>query len=175
MSSKSLPQTFNPPGVAPPTKPTFSHASVFPLGTAKVVTIMGQIGTFPGGSIPPDFPSQVSNALRNAKTCLTAAGAAPSNIMSNTHYVVNYDPTDTTKNALFVEFLDGYRPPGTLVPVEMLAAPQLLFEIDVMLLWRWIRRGRKVTMRVKLVLGTGKFGNVGKASVNRCLKIENEK
>jgi enamine deaminase RidA (YjgF/YER057c/UK114 family) len=132
MSSKSLPQTFNPPGVAPPTKPTFSHASVFPLGTAKVVTIAGQIGTFPGGSIPPDSPSQVSNDLRNVKTCLTAAGAAPSNIMSNTHYVVNYDPTDTTRNALFVEFLDGYRPPGTLVPVEMLAAPQLLFAIDVM-------------------------------------------
>jgi enamine deaminase RidA (YjgF/YER057c/UK114 family) len=44
---------------------------------------------------------------------------------------VNYDPTDT-RNALFVEFLDGLRPPRTLVLVEMLAAPQFLFEIDVM-------------------------------------------
>jgi monoamine oxidase len=65
------------------------------------------------------------------KTCLTAAGATPRNIMSNTHYVLNYDPTDTTRNVLFGEFLDGHRPPGTLGPVEMLAAPQLLFEIDV--------------------------------------------
>jgi hypothetical protein len=55
MSSKSFPQTFNPPGVAPLTKPTFSHASFFPLGTAKIVTIVGQIGTFSGGFIPPDF------------------------------------------------------------------------------------------------------------------------
>jgi hypothetical protein len=30
-------------------------------------------------------------------------------------------------------------------------------------------------MRVKLVLGTGRFGNVGKASFNRGLKIENKK
>jgi monoamine oxidase len=52
--------------------------------------------------------------------------------MSNAHYVVKYDPTDTTRNALFVEFLDGHRPPGTLVPVEMLAAPQLFFEIAAM-------------------------------------------
>ena len=41
--------------VAPLTKPTFSHASFFPLGTAKIVTIVGQIGTFSGGFIPPDF------------------------------------------------------------------------------------------------------------------------
>jgi hypothetical protein len=43
------------------------------------------------------------------------------------------------------------------------------------LLRRWIRRGRKVAMRVKLVLGTGKSGNVGKASFNRGLKRENKK
>jgi monoamine oxidase len=131
-SSKSLPQVFNPPGVAPPTKPTFCHVSVFPLGNAKMITIAGQIGTFPDGTIPPTFPEQVRNALQNVKKCLAAAGATPRNIMTATHYVVNYDPADTTRNELYQEFLDGHKPPGTLVPVEKLAAPQMLFEIDCM-------------------------------------------
>jgi hypothetical protein len=57
MPSKSLRRPFNPPGVAPP-KPSYSHVSVFSLGRAKIITIAGQIGTFPDGSVPPTLPSK---------------------------------------------------------------------------------------------------------------------
>ena len=131
MPSKSLPRTFNPPGVAPP-KPSYSHVSVFSLGRAKIITITGQIGTFPDGSVPPTFAEQVSCALQNVKACLAAAGATPCDIIQVTHYVANYDPADRKRNELYLQFLDGHKPPGTLVPVERLGAPELLFEIEVM-------------------------------------------
>lgn len=131
MSSKSLPQTFNPPDVASP-KPTYSHVSVFSLGRTKIITVAGQIGTFPDGTVPPTFAAQVSCALPNVKKCLAAAGATPRDIIKATHYIVNYDPADRKRSELYLEFMGGHKPPGTLVPVERLGAPELLFEIEVM-------------------------------------------
>jgi monoamine oxidase len=49
-----------------------------------------------------------------------------------THYVVNYDPAQRGRNELCLKILNGHKPPGTLVPVEKLAAPEILFEIEVM-------------------------------------------
>lgn len=66
------------------------------------------------------------------EACLAAASAIPRNIMSATHYVVNYDSDDTTRQELWAEFLGRAAPPGTLVPVEKLARPGLSFEIEVM-------------------------------------------
>lgn len=70
--------------------------------------------------------------MQNVKTCLAAAGATPRDIIQVTHYVANYDPADRKRNELYLQFLDGHKPPGTLVPVERLGAPELLFEIEVM-------------------------------------------
>jgi monoamine oxidase len=131
MSSKSLPETFNPPDVAPP-KPVYDHVCVFPIGNAKIITVAGQIGKHPDGTIPSTFTEQVSAALRNVKACLAAAGATPRDIVKVTHYVVNYDPAERSRNELCIKFLNGHKPPGTLVPVEKLAAPEILFEIEVM-------------------------------------------
>lgn len=132
VSTRSLPITFNPPGVAPPSKPTFSHVSTFTIGRAKIITVAGQIGIAADGTIPPTLTEQVENAIRNVKLCLAAAGATQHNIMTVTHYVVNYDPTEKTRQELWAEFLDGATPPGTLVPLEKLAGPGLLFEVEVM-------------------------------------------
>jgi enamine deaminase RidA (YjgF/YER057c/UK114 family) len=52
--------------------------------------------------------------------------------MASAWVVLSLDPLEIVQGGGGVEFLDGHRPPGTLVPVEMLVAPQLLFEIDVM-------------------------------------------
>lgn len=66
------------------------------------------------------------------KACLAAAGATPRVIVKVTHYVVNYDPAERSRNEQCTEFLNGHKPPGTMVPVEKLAAPEILFEIEVM-------------------------------------------
>jgi monoamine oxidase len=131
MSSKSLPETFNPPDVAPP-KPSYDHVCVFSLGNMKIITVAGQIGKHPDGTIPPTFTEQVARALQNVKACLVAVGARPRDIVKVTHYVVNYDPAERSRNELCMKFLNGHKPPGTLVPVEKLAAPEILFEIEVM-------------------------------------------
>ena len=52
--------------------------------------------------------------------------------MKVTHYIVNYDPADRKRGQLYLEFMEGHKPPSTLVPVEKLASPELLFEIEVM-------------------------------------------
>jgi monoamine oxidase len=66
------------------------------------------------------------------KACLVAAGARLRDIVKVTHYVVNYDPAERSRNELCMKFLNGHKPPGTLVPVEKMAAPEILFEIEVM-------------------------------------------
>jgi monoamine oxidase len=45
---------------------------------------------------------------------------------------VNYDLVDRKRNELYLQFLNGHKPPSTLVPVEKLGSPELLFEIEVM-------------------------------------------
>ena len=132
VSTNSFPETSNPPGVAPPSKPTFSHVSTFTIGRAKIITVAGQVGIAPDGTIPSTFTEQVSIAIQNVKLCLAAAGATPRNIMTATHYVVDYDPAEKTRQELWAKFLGGATPPGTLVPVEKLAGPGLLFEVEVM-------------------------------------------
>lgn len=131
MTSKVLPQTFNPPGVAPP-KPTYSHVCTFSLGPTKIITVAGQIGTSRDGSIPESYELQVAFALENVKACLEAAGATMRDIMKVTHYIVNYDPADRKRGYLYAEFMGEHRPPSTLIPVEKLAEPELLYEIEVM-------------------------------------------
>jgi enamine deaminase RidA (YjgF/YER057c/UK114 family) len=109
VSSKSLPEIFNPPGVAPPSKPTFSHVSTFTIGPAKIITLARQIGTAPDGTVPTKYTEQVSNAIRNVKLCLAAAGATPRNIMKVRHYVVNYDPAEKSRQELWAKFWMGRR------------------------------------------------------------------
>jgi monoamine oxidase len=101
------------------------------MGHTKIIHLAGQIGTAPDGTIPLLFPEQVTNALRNVKLCLSATGATPRNIMSVTHYVVSTHLTDPARQLLWAEFLEGHTPPGTLVPLERLAAPSILFEVEV--------------------------------------------
>ena len=88
----------NPSDVAAP-KPTYSHVAITPLSTTatKLITIAGQIGTGPSGSVPSDLRSQISNAYTNVENCLSAAGAKKTDIVKVTHYCVNYDPKDRTR------------------------------------------------------------------------------
>lgn len=131
MSSKPLPQTFNPPGIAPP-KPTYSHVCTFTLGSTKIITVAGQIGTHEDGTIDDRLEFQVLLALENVRKCLLSTGAVPRDIMKVTQYVVSFDPANRKPSELYAKFMDGHAPPVTLIPVEKLARPGLLYEIEVM-------------------------------------------
>lgn len=43
---------------------------------------------------------------------------------------MNYDPEKRYHAQVLLEFLQGHRPPSTLVPVTALAKPEFLFEIE---------------------------------------------
>lgn len=131
MPSKPLPQTLNPHGVASP-KSTYSHVCTFSLSGTKIITVAGQIGSAPDGSIPSSYAEQVSCALQNVKACLAAVGATTRHIIKATQYIVDYDSADRKRAELYLQFMDGHKPPGTLVPVEKLGSPEILFEIEVM-------------------------------------------
>jgi monoamine oxidase len=131
MTSKPLPQTFNPPGIASP-KPTYSHVCTFTLGSTKIITVVGQIGTYENETIDHCLEFQVLLALENVRNCLLSTGAAPCDIMKVTQYIVDFDPTNRKPSELYAKFMDGHTPPVTLIPVEKLAWPGLLYEIEVM-------------------------------------------
>ena len=130
MSSK--PTTSNPPSVRPP-KPTYSHICTTPLSpTSTLVTIAGQIGAQPDGTIPPAYADQVRVALANLSKCLEAAGATTRDIVSVRHYEVNYDPSNVTRRQIYTDWIGEHRPPSTLVGVAALAEEALLYEIEAM-------------------------------------------
>ncbi|KIW74127.1 hypothetical protein Z517_12537 [Fonsecaea pedrosoi CBS 271.37] len=123
----------NPPDVPPP-RPTYSHVQVTPLSaTSTLVTIAGQVGVDPKTkTTPPSFIAQVETALANLGRCLAAVGATPADIVKMTQFVVNLDPTDTSRSEAYSKFLGDHRPPSTLVGVAALATPEWLYEVEAM-------------------------------------------
>lgn len=111
---------------------TYSHVQATKISpTCTLVTIAGQVGLDrKTGQIPSSVAEQMQIALQNLNECLKAVGATPANLINLTHYVVNLDPNDNSRSDLVVKFLDGHRPPGTLVGVSALAHPSLLYEVQ---------------------------------------------
>ncbi|RDW56518.1 hypothetical protein BP5796_13159 [Coleophoma crateriformis] len=127
-------QVFNPESL-PSLHPSYSHISVTPLQpTSKLITIAGQVALDAStNTIPSSFGDQVELALANVKTCLDAAGAKITDIINVRQYIVNITEHDyATRVALYGKFMDGHKPPNTLVGVQGLAKKEFLFEIEVM-------------------------------------------
>lgn len=74
-------QCSNPPTIHTP-DPAYSHVcSILISTTARLITIAGQVGIHPDGTIAPDFRSQVSLALDNLSKCLDHAGCTKEQIV----------------------------------------------------------------------------------------------
>ena len=132
-------EIINPSGIHKPAL-SYSHVARIPISdTSTLVTISGQIGMAPGGTIPPAFADQVHLALRNLGACLSSAGCGPNDIVKVTHYVVGLGNKDHGKvrSELFAQFLQGREPPpSTLIGVAALALPGLLYEIEALAVCR---------------------------------------
>ncbi|KIV87997.1 hypothetical protein PV10_09176 [Exophiala mesophila] len=133
MSDTSKNQTFNPPG-HDTWSPTYSHISSTPISaTHNLISFAGQVG---GNSsthhVPGTLGEQVALALSNVDRCMAAAGATKADIIQVRQYVVNLLPQDPVRAKLYTEWLgDAVKPPSTLIGVQSLAAPELLYEIEV--------------------------------------------
>lgn len=130
MSSSN--EIFNPPN-HPPFAPTYSHISRVPISdSAELISFAGQVGANSStGDIPSTLSEQVQIALANVDTCLKAAGVTKKDIVQVRQYVVNLHPVDPVRGKLYSEWMDGTKPPSTLVGVQSLASEKLLYEIEV--------------------------------------------
>ncbi len=125
-------RTFNPPK-HPPLAPTYSHICDVPISsTSRFISFAGQVGHDPeSGKTPDTLAGQVELALTNVDKCLQAAGAEKKDIISVRQYVVNLQPVDPARGRLYSEWIGDQKPPSTLLGVQSLAAPDLLYEIEI--------------------------------------------
>nr|POE96405.1 putative flavin-containing monoamine oxidase a [Quercus suber] len=119
--------TVNPYMVAP--SPFYAHVA-HPSGPSNIVTTAGQIGRKLDGSIPSDPVEQIEEAFANLSRCLEAAGAQVRDILKLTYYIVDYNHTKPRHRPALLKFLDGHRPNSTLIPLQKLAGPSIIFEIE---------------------------------------------
>ncbi|KAJ9197478.1 hypothetical protein DTO271D3_7611 [Paecilomyces variotii] len=98
--------------------------------SSTLIHISGQPGTSKDGHVPSDYESQIHLALLNLKKLIYAAGASIHHIAKINIYIVNYNPAERKHVRHIQRFLRGHRPATTLVPVQQLALPEWLIEID---------------------------------------------
>lgn len=126
----------NPSALEDPTEAFYAHVAVAEPGS-QIVYLAGQVGSDKQGQVADDLIGQTRQALANIKSCLAEIGATVRNIVHSTTYIVGYDAEGSSGIwPLYKEFLTDdsgttYTPPGTLVPVPALAAPQFKIEIQV--------------------------------------------
>lgn len=127
MSSFEL-KTYDPERMSV-SKPLFSHVATA-SGDMKVVFIAGQVGMDEHGKVAETYEAQVEQTVKNISMALAAAGARVTDIVKMNYYIVNYHPTDRPHVPIVLKWLNGHRPTTMLVPVQQLAKPEFLFEMD---------------------------------------------
>jgi enamine deaminase RidA (YjgF/YER057c/UK114 family) len=124
-------QFINPEGLYDPRPNAYSHLAVFPAGW-RVILPAGQGGENADGVLPPDFASQLRQALSNTEIVLAAAGATMADVAKFNLLIVDHDErkfADVRRE--FDRVWGKSKPAWTLIPVPALALPGMLVEIDV--------------------------------------------
>ena len=111
-----------------------AHYTQVVAGTGSTVFVSGQVAFDVDGNVvgKGDLDLQARQAYRNLGIALDSIGAGPGDIAKLTTYVVGYRPEmGPLLRGIRAEFLgDSALPAATLVGVESLAQPDLLFEVD---------------------------------------------
>lgn len=109
----------------------FAPATITTHG--ELIHVSGQPGSTDNGSVPSDYESQIHLALLKLRRIIIGAGASVSDIAKLTVFVVKYDAAARKHTTHLMRFLGKHRPAITLVPVNQLAVPSWLFEVDAVL------------------------------------------
>ncbi len=118
----------NPDGVAPPAR-HYVHAMSVPAG-CRILSLSGQVGTLPDGTIPDGVEAQTEAAWNNVVKCLEANGMGIENVVKVVQYVTDPRWRDAHM-AIRDRFLGAHKPTSTLLFVSGLAQPEMLVEVDV--------------------------------------------
>ena len=115
--------------------PGFGYSQLVSVSGGRTLFVAGQIALDEKGAMigAGDFAAQVRQAFLNLKRALAAGGATPDDIVKLGMFVVDHNPDrlsivrDTRDAVLGL----GQNPPAsTLLGVQALAMPELLFEVD---------------------------------------------
>jgi monoamine oxidase len=98
-----------------------------------LIHVSGQPGSTDDGKVPGDYESQIHLALLRLRRIIIAANASISDIVKLNVFIVNYDAATRKHTPHLTRFLGKHRPAITLVPVNQLAVPSWLFEVDAVL------------------------------------------
>lgn len=120
----------NPDTIAPPVG-AYSHSIEVPAN-ARWLSIAGQAGNRPDGSLPETFEEQHDQAWQNTLAILKASGMGPENIVHLNVY--STDPAGIKYLAIHrKKYLpEGYLPTSTWVVISALANPKWLVEMEAL-------------------------------------------
>lgn len=121
-------RTLDPPALAD-CRPYYSPLATV-QGPVKLIYTAGQVGRDKNGEPAKSYEEEVRLAFQNLHDCLAAAGATAADIVKLTYYIVDYSLENRYHTKVLLEFLQGHRPPSTLIPVTHLARPEYRFEIE---------------------------------------------
>lgn len=118
----------NPATIAPPVG-AYSHSVEIPAG-ARILSIAGQAGIRPDGTLPESFEEQHEEVWKNTLAILADAGMGPENLVH-----LNVYSTDASGIRFLAPHRKKYLPEGylatsTWVVVTALANPKWVVEME---------------------------------------------
>ena len=118
----------NPATIAPPVG-AYSHSVEIPAG-ARILSIAGQAGIRPDGTLPESFEEQHEEIWKNTLAILADAGMGPENLVH-----LNVYSTDASGIRFLASHRKKYLPEGylttsTWVVVSALANPKWVVEME---------------------------------------------
>lgn len=117
----------NPENIHQPVAPYVHQIEV--TGPHRWLTLSGQIGMQPDGTIPEDAVAQLKIALENIRKNLENANMEVRDITKLVFYLVG-DMEASQRKEVISNFLGDHLPCTTLIYVVALATPSLKVEID---------------------------------------------
>ncbi|GKT56407.1 flavin containing amine oxidoreductase [Colletotrichum tofieldiae] len=158
-----------------------SYAPATITYAGPLVHVSGVPGTMKDGQVPSDYESQIHLALLNLRKVIITSGTTVSQIASLTLYIVDYDATKRQHARHLQRFLGQHRPAMTLVPVQKLAAPSWLIEINAVVARPEVLAPPRITPSVQqafdvVIIGAGLAGLSAANDVRRngltCVVLE---
>ncbi|MCH4246984.1 MAG: RidA family protein [Acinetobacter populi] len=131
--TKSLIQIENPKTLYDPTQYAYSHMTRIRLkDVEEIIHIAGQGGEHMSGHMPISFEQQCDNVFHNIQQALNMAQLDWANIAKMMIMLVEHDRQKHLKLIACMRhyFQQNRFPACTLIPVQSLALPNMLIEID---------------------------------------------